>query len=86
MRAKSKVMKKWQTVVPREIRETTGISVGDTLTWRYDAGMIVVEPPKKIINPSEKLFGLVPSSRDAVKEVRRVRKKRAEKMRAESLH
>lgn len=79
-------MEKWQTVVPKEIREATGIAVGDTLFWTYDSGTIRVEAPRRVANPSERLFGLIPSSQDAVQKVREIRRRRMEKIRTESLH
>lgn len=79
-------MKKWQTVVPKEVRAAAGIAIGDTLLWTYDSGRILVEAPRRIANPSRRLFGLVPSSVDAVEKVRDVRKRRLEKIRTEGLH
>lgn len=77
---KSKVMQKWQTVIPSRIREQADIRVGDTLTWKYESGQILIEPPSKIPQPSETLYGLTPSSHDAVKVVRAIRRGRLEKI------
>lgn len=79
MGERSKVMEKWQTVIPKKVREEAHIEVGDILNWRYESGVILVTPPKKVENPSETLYGLIPSIRDAVEEVRRVRRKHLEK-------
>lgn len=80
MAEKSKVMEKWQTVIPSKIREQASIRVGDTLTWKYESGLILIEPPMKVTKPSDTLYGLVPSRDDAVKAVRRIRRVRLEKM------
>ncbi|MFQ5762467.1 MAG: AbrB/MazE/SpoVT family DNA-binding domain-containing protein [Candidatus Bathyarchaeia archaeon] len=80
MAEKSKVMEKWQTVIPSKVREQASIRVGDTLTWRYEAGLILIEPPMKVTKPSETLYGLTPSRPDAVKAVKRIRRTRLEKI------
>lgn len=76
MEEESKVMAKWQTVVPKRVREAANIEVGDTLRWVYQSGKIIVVPPRRVCTPSEKLYGLIPSSRDAVKEIDLLRGKR----------
>jgi len=80
MEEKSKVMEKWQTVIPKRIREAANIGRGDSLTWKYKSGVILIQPPKKISKPSEALYGLIASTRDAVREVREVRRRRTEKI------
>ncbi len=77
---KSKVLKKWQVVIPKVIREEAGVEVGDYLTWRYESGKIEVIPPRRIESPVETLYGLIPSREDAVREVRKTRRKRMEKL------
>jgi AbrB family looped-hinge helix DNA binding protein len=43
----SKVGKKYQTVVPMQIRETAGIQEGDSLIWEVnDDGSFLVRPQK----------------------------------------
>jgi len=79
MSERSKVMEKWQTVIPKRIREAARIGIGDILSWRYKSGVILVTPPRRVQNPSETLYGLIPSSRDAVEEIERLRKSRLEK-------
>lgn len=79
MEEKTKVLEKWQTVIPKKVREAAKIKVGDVITWRYESGKIIVIPPRKIQNPSETLYGLIPLSKDAVKEVKRLREERLEK-------
>ena len=79
MKEKSKVMAKWQTVIPKRVREAADIEVGDTLRWIYESGKIIVMPPRRVSKPSEKLYGLIPSSRDAVEEIDLLRRKRLEK-------
>ena len=75
MEEKSKVMAKWQTVIPKRVREAANIEVGDTLRWVYESGKIVVVPPRRVSMPSERLYGLIPSARDAVEEVDLLRRK-----------
>lgn len=76
MEEKSKVMAKWQTVIPKKVRKAAKINVGDVITWTYEAGRIIILPPRRISNPSKVLYGLIPSSKDAIKEVKRVREER----------
>jgi len=76
---KSKVMVKWQTVIPKKVREAANLRVGDMIKWRYELGRIIVIPPSKIQNPSESLYGLIPSDEDAVKAVKKIRDERLEK-------
>jgi len=81
MEEESKVMAKWQTVIPKRVREAANIEVGDTLRWMYESGKIIVVPPRRVSMPSEKLYGLIPSTRDAVEEIDLLRRKRLEKSR-----
>jgi len=77
---KSKVMAKWQTVIPKKVRDAANIEVGDVLRWRYESGDIIVRAPRRVSKPSEKLYGLIPSSEDAVEEIEKVRDGRLEKI------
>lgn len=80
MERKSKVMAKWQTVIPKKVREAANLKVGDTLSWRYESGTITVTPPRRVSKPSERLYGLIPSSEDAVQEIKKLRNNRLEKI------
>jgi len=77
---KSKVMAKWQTVIPKKVRDAANIEVGDVLRWRYESGDIIVRAPRRVSKPSQKLYGLIPSSEDAVEKIEKVRDGRLEKI------
>jgi len=77
---KSKVMAKWQTVIPKKVRDAANIEVGDVLRWKYESGDIIVTAPRRVSKPSEKLYGLIPSREDAVEEIGKVRDSRLEKI------
>ncbi len=50
MNAQSKVTSKFQTVIPRPVREKLGLKTGDSIRFRFDeAGLVTVE---KVV-PSE---------------------------------
>jgi len=80
MEEKSKVMMKWQTVIPKRVREAAKIKVGDVIRWRYESGKIIVIPPRKVSRASERLYGLIPTTMDAVQEIKRLRDERLEKI------
>jgi len=77
---RSKVMEKWQIVIPKKIREAARIRVGEVLGWRYEAGTIILTPPGRVQSPSKVLYGLIPSGEDAVKEVEGIRRSRLERV------
>jgi len=77
---KSKVMAKWQTVIPKKVRDAANIVVRDVLRWRYESGDIIVTAPRRVSKPSQKLYGLIPSGEDAVEEIEKVRDGRLEKI------
>lgn len=43
----SKIYKGFQTVIPSKIRNEIGITLEDTLNWRIERGMIIVEVEKQ---------------------------------------
>lgn len=58
----SRVGKKYQTVVPFQIREAAGIADGDSLIWELDhEGKITVKPQKSkteyLANLNKRIFG-----------------------------
>ena len=56
----NKVTDKYQTVVPKEIREKAGIEKGDTLVWKYDESkkqIIIIPIPRNISDSLLKLGG-----------------------------
>ncbi len=44
---KSKITDKFQTTVPREIREKLKLSRNDYIDWRIEKGYVIIEPVKK---------------------------------------
>ena len=44
---RSKITDKFQTTVPKEIREKLKISRNDYIEWKYSGGMVIVEPVQR---------------------------------------
>ena len=42
----SKITSKYQTTIPKEVRDKLKVSVSDTLEWKFVEGRLVVEPSK----------------------------------------
>lgn len=42
----SKITSKYQTTIPKEVRDKLKLSVSDTLEWKIKDGAIIVEPSK----------------------------------------
>lgn len=56
---KTKVTRKHQITIPKNVREALGINVGDTLKIKIEGNRIILEPIKPIIsNPVEYLSSL----------------------------
>ena len=45
--ASSKIYKGFQTIIPRKIRNEIGITLEDTLNWRIEKDVIIVEVEKQ---------------------------------------
>jgi AbrB family looped-hinge helix DNA binding protein len=43
----SLITSKYQTTIPKAIRETLGISVKDALEWRVEKGKVILYPAKR---------------------------------------
>lgn len=43
----SVITSKYQTTIPKEIRDRLGLAVKDTLEWKIDKGRVVVYPARK---------------------------------------
>lgn len=69
----TKVTPKYQTTIPKEIREYLGIKPGGAVRWHLVKGMVVVDVHKKIKNPAKFLTSQTKLDLDAVKLVREVR-------------
>ncbi len=44
---KSKITSKYQTTIPREIRDRLNLSVSDSIEWKIEKDKILVEPVNK---------------------------------------
>lgn len=58
LKSESEIKQKYQTTVPKEIRDKAGLDIGDGLIWKYDEirdEIIVIRKPKKF---SDALWGL----------------------------
>ncbi|WP_096893464.1 AbrB/MazE/SpoVT family DNA-binding domain-containing protein [Candidatus Scalindua japonica] len=47
MQTKSKITSKFQTTIPREIRDRLKLSVSDSIEWKIEEDKIVVGPVNK---------------------------------------
>ncbi|MDH5718612.1 MAG: AbrB/MazE/SpoVT family DNA-binding domain-containing protein [Spirochaetia bacterium] len=48
---KSKITSKYQTTIPKEVREKLKLSVSDSIEWEVENDKIVIKPAKsKILN------------------------------------
>lgn len=52
------VTRKYQITIPKKTRTRMGIELGDKLLIRDDGERIIIEVPKKIVNPSEYMWNL----------------------------
>ncbi len=43
----STITSKFQTTIPKIIRQNLGLSVNDTLEWEFDHGKVIVSPLQK---------------------------------------
>ena len=44
---KSKITSKYQTTIPKEIRDRLNLSVSDSIEWKIEKDKILVEPENK---------------------------------------
>ncbi len=44
---KSKITSKYQTTIPREIRDRLNLSISDSIEWKIEKDKILVEPVDK---------------------------------------
>lgn len=73
MKEETKVTPKYQTTIPKEIREFLGIKPGGSVRWHLVKGVVVVDVHKKITNPVRFLTSQTKLDVDAVKLVRETR-------------
>jgi len=69
MEMEVKVTRKHQVTIPKRVRSSLGIKVGDKLIVRAENGRVVLEPCRRVSNPVEFLWSLSerPVNTDVVK-------------------
>jgi len=73
------ITSKYQTTIPKAIRESAGLSKSDTLEWKIEKGKIVIVPIKK--NFLKFRNALKVGRGDIKADIRLARELRAEKLR-----
>lgn len=69
----TKITSKFQTTIPKKVRETLGVKSGEEIDWHIIKGMVIVEKERKIKNPTKFLTSQIKLNIDAVKLIRKVR-------------
>lgn len=72
MLSKTKISRKFSTVVPSKIRKTMGLDPGDILMWRVKNDKIEVTPRKKI--ELKDITGIISVGGDAVASKKKVQR------------
>lgn len=75
----SVITSKFQTTIPKDIRERLKLSIHDTLEWKIDRGKIVVLPVQKKFLAYRNKIKTGPGKIEA--DLEQARKKRVEKYR-----
>ena len=70
---RTKVTGKYQTTIPKRIREVLKVKAGESVEWYIIQGMVVLRKPVKLENPVEFLSSQTSLGIDAVKLVRETR-------------
>jgi len=70
---RTKVTEKYQTTIPKRIRELLKVKSGETVEWYIIQGMVVLRKPVKLEKPVEFLTSQTKLDVDAVKLVRETR-------------
>lgn len=72
---KTSVTEKFQTTIPKKVREVLGVKKGEEVEWHVVNSMVVVHRRKKIDNPVKVLTSQIKGHMDVdmVKLVRQVR-------------
>jgi AbrB family looped-hinge helix DNA binding protein len=73
MKDETKVTRKYQTTIPKDVRKYLDIKPGGEVRWHVIKGIVVVDVHKKIRNPVKFLTSQTKLDVDAVKLVREVR-------------
>jgi len=69
----TKITEKYQTTIPKRIREVLKVKPGETVEWYIIRGMVVLRKPVKLEKPVEFLTSQTRLDVDAVKLVRETR-------------
>jgi len=75
----SVITSKFQTTIPKEVRERLKLSIRDTLEWKIDRGKIVVLPVQKKFFEYRNKIKTGPGKIDD--DIKQARKQRVEKYR-----
>ncbi|TET20287.1 AbrB/MazE/SpoVT family DNA-binding domain-containing protein [Candidatus Bathyarchaeota archaeon] len=70
---RTKVTEKYQTTIPKRIRDVLKVKAGENVEWYIIQGMVVLRKPVKLEKPVEFLTSQTMLSVDAVKLVRKTR-------------
>ena len=70
---RTKVTEKYQTTIPKLIRDVLKVKPGETVEWYIIQGMVVLRKPVKLEKPVEFLTSQTRLNVDAVKLVRETR-------------
>lgn len=73
MGKETKVTSKYQTSIPKEVRELLHVKPGGEVEWDIVRGMVIVDTKRKIKNPVKFLTSQIKTNLDAVKLVREAR-------------
>ncbi len=70
---KTKITRKYQTTIPKKIREILNIKPGEEVEWYFIQGNVILQASPKIKDPVKFLTSQTKLDLDAVKLVREVR-------------
>ncbi|HLC84881.1 MAG TPA: AbrB/MazE/SpoVT family DNA-binding domain-containing protein [Candidatus Nanoarchaeia archaeon] len=70
------ITQKYQTTIPKEVREVLHVDAGNEVEWHVVRGMVIVDAAKKIKDPVKFLTSQVTLDLDMVRLVREVREQR----------
>ncbi len=59
-----KVTRKYQVTIPESVRSKLGVKIGDKLIVKSENKRIIMEPAKRVSNPSDALWNLFGKSLD----------------------
>ena len=74
---KSKITSKFQTTIPKKIREKMKLSVNDSIEWKMEKGKVILEPAQKLFLKYRGSIGV--GAGDIDEDIRKAKKVIAEK-------